>query len=428
MLLTFRGWSLLAFIALGILFLERTGQAAFLELVTLSASALLVSLASLRRLGGGLTVRRDSPVHIFAGEKINVRLDCVNHDAPKSLFLLSDVLELPEGEKRAAIPVDVLKTGERRTFSYAVPTTRRGVCRFSRITLESGAPFGLLAARREHAVPGETLVLPYPGKVWEWECPGGRRHSGTGIESLDRTGATHEYHSTREYRPEDPMRTIHWKLTARMNKLMVREFQTTSSLETEIIPNLHKADYRSAEGAEMLEGIVALAASLAAELIRLGHFVRLWLPRRRVVSTLQEPGTAHLTRILSELARAVADGEEPYSNAIARLRAGFTPRAAAVCLTPYLNLPDAATAVSSLRADGFSPFLMVMEPSRAHDARRRDEAHLATPEAAIEAAIARSLAPAWRFYADEDFRDIRMRRHEARQVGYRAGPVGAAAG
>jgi uncharacterized protein (DUF58 family) len=210
------------------------------------------------------------------------------------------------------------------------------------------------------------------------------------------------------------MRYIHWKLMARLQRPMVRDFQTTSSLEVELIPDLSAPDYRHTTGQQMLEGVVSLTASMAAELIRRGYFVRLWLPDKRLRSTFQEPGSAHLERMLAELAEAEANREETYADTLPRMEIWFAPRAAVVCVMPYQVLGTTAPAVATLGARGYLPQMVFVEPP----ARGKESGE--APQAAIEAAVTRSGAPAWRFRADDDFRNIRMGEHRARYAGFQA--------
>jgi len=413
-LLTLRGLVVIALGIFSVFAARNSGQPVFLLLSTVGAAAFVVSALSALRLRSGLAFQRFLPERVYKGDPVGVQVAIQNTGAAKSLFFLVDEAKVWTDKTEVAVAVDAVRSFETRRFSFDMPTARRGVCRFESISVETGAPFGLLRWRAKKPLPGSTLILPFPGRVWDWDCPGGRRHSGIGVESLDRSGTSHEYLGAREYHPEDPMRYIHWKLMARMQRPMVRDFQTTSSLEVELVPDLTGADYQHGAGPQMLEAVVSITASMAAELIRRGYFVRLWLPDKRLRSTFLEAGSAHLEKILAELAEAEANRAEPYADTLARLEIWFAPRSAVVCVMPYQVLALTAGAVATLGGRGYQPQVALVEPA----ASGRDASE--APQAAIEAAVTRTGAPCWRFRADDDFRNIRMLEHRARAAGFQA--------
>lgn len=417
MLLTKRGWTVLALAGFAAYAAARTGQPVLTGLMTLTLAALFISVVSLWRLAGGLEIEREIPAQVFAGDILPVKLNLANAGTAKSLFFITDFLLDKESENSFSIAIDLIKAGERRTVSYEMPAARRGVLKFQRIAAESRAPFGLLSWRRERILGGSTIVLPYPGRVWDWECPGGRRHSGIGVESLDRSGATNEYFAVRDYYPGDPIRHIHWKQTARTRQLKVREFQTTSSLEVEVLPNLSKEDYSLQESAVLLEAEISLTASLCAELIRRGYFVRLWTLARRVSATLLESGPAHLRSILEGLAGMEANRDESYKRTLGAMQAHFAPRSAVICVSPLGTLAELASSAAAMTAGGFAPQMMLMEPAR--KVAPGSAASAEPVESQKAEALGYSGARAFRFLADEDFRSIRMPSHEIRVPGKR---------
>ena len=68
----------------------------------------------------------------------------------------------------------------------------------------------------------------------------------------------------REYRPEDPFRSIHWKATARQGTLQVRVAEPLTALRLGIFVNLDTFDhYWEGLDLELAERIIVAAASLA---------------------------------------------------------------------------------------------------------------------------------------------------------------------
>ncbi|MBR4205941.1 MAG: DUF58 domain-containing protein [Clostridia bacterium] len=83
---------------------------------------------------------------------------------------------------------------------------------------------GLFSLRLKSPAPARVLVLPAaapPAPTPDYTAlstPASRPKPGGGFA---------EIHELREYRPGDPMRSVHWKLTAKTDELIVREPQQT---------------------------------------------------------------------------------------------------------------------------------------------------------------------------------------------------------
>ena len=101
----------------------------------------------------------------------------------------------------------------------------KGIYRLEKVVLKLTGPLGLLEAVRE--LPLKVEVKAYPRAlpfIVEALRLLGARGVGVGIVPSEDKGIGLEYAETREYRPGDPLRLIDWKATARLSKLMVKEF------------------------------------------------------------------------------------------------------------------------------------------------------------------------------------------------------------
>jgi uncharacterized protein (DUF58 family) len=115
------------------------------------------------------------------------------------------------------------------TLTYTLRAQQRGIYRWEQVRVRSAAPLGLFWRRVECTAAAELVVYP---KVWTL----GRSLL---LEQVGRTeqrnqplaqrwqanpsqGATR---SVRLYRWGDPMRWVHWRTSARLGQLMVREWE-----------------------------------------------------------------------------------------------------------------------------------------------------------------------------------------------------------
>ena len=168
----------------------------------------------------------------------------------------------------ACVFVGTVRPGERVVVTTVRYAPRRGEAHTAWVELRSAAPFGVAERRARRAADARTLVLP---QVWPLG-PLGFVDTAVATEPAARTeprrGHGPDYLTVRHYRPGDPMRQVHWGLTARHGQLMVRE------MEEERTPRL--AVFVDTEGgdAEALDGCCAVAASIIDAATATGAGVR----------------------------------------------------------------------------------------------------------------------------------------------------------
>ena len=166
----------------------------------------------------------------------------------------------------------------------------RGAIVASSWVLESSDPLGFFRFRRKGANGEIGLVLPRFASLIS-------RPQAQELEasvSAPRSGSGMELFGVREYRPGDPLRRIHWRSSARLGELVVREYEPPGVQTVGIFCD-PKPSSR-----EVADQIARLAASEAWDCLRGGGRVVLWAPGLEPSS----PGEARsLWALLEWLAR-----------------------------------------------------------------------------------------------------------------------------
>lgn len=124
-------------------------------------------------------------------------------------------------------PVQIpgLAPGERTRVRVNLTPVRRGYLHFSRLRLARPDPLGLCNALRGYSQPESLLVLPRTYRVPALALGHNRRYQRGGVNQAGTVGDSQEFLSLRDYRPGDPLRSIHWRSFARTGKPVVKEFQ-----------------------------------------------------------------------------------------------------------------------------------------------------------------------------------------------------------
>lgn len=179
-----------------------------------------------------------------------------------------------------------LRGGEESRVELVKQAHRRGVFTTGRVLLTSGAPFGFSRSKRTVDVPGHTTVVPRWFDLRSFPILEPSSFPSDVLHERARTGAGQEYLGVREYRPGDPQRAVHWRSTARVGQLVVREFE--EEVQSRVTLVLAGGDFGEPPDSAF-EMLVSAAASIAIYALNTGHPVDLLRPDGDGVSHLGDP-------------------------------------------------------------------------------------------------------------------------------------------
>ena len=215
-------------------------------------------------------------------ERFTLRNDFV---LPATWVTMQDHSTLPDHKASIATSVDGSSKSQWKILSQC---TRRGLYTLGGMTLETGDPLGIYTITFEDPTSSTLHVMPPVVALPRFQilssgwAGDGRTNSRSFEETID---ASH----TREMTPNDPMRWIHWKSTARYDKFYVRQFEGTPAGDWWILLDLHKDSQLGTGWDSTEEHSVILTSSLTAQGLREEHPVGLainaqdssWLVPRR---------------------------------------------------------------------------------------------------------------------------------------------------
>lgn len=126
-----------------------------------------------------------------------------------------------------------LSPGKIKKTERLVYPERRGMLEMRIASLGSAYPFGFLnKSIRDTAVCSAIIWAPRVNYTLKREFSGKSHRVGT---TLLRKGSGTELAGMRPYRPGDPPRAIHWKLSARAGRMLVRETLMESSPQVALV-------------------------------------------------------------------------------------------------------------------------------------------------------------------------------------------------
>lgn len=200
---------------------------------------------------------------VTVGERATGRLLVRNTSRRR---LLPARIEVPVGRGTAAFPLPSLAGGAEHEEVFVVPTTRRALVPVGPVRSVRGDPFGLLSRRVRWTDPLTLYV--HPELVPLAGAASGVLRDLEGQATRVVSDLDMSFHALRDYVAGDDRRTIHWRSSARLASLMVRQFEDTRRTHTVVALATATGDY--ADGAEF-ELAVAAAASIGVQELRDGR-------------------------------------------------------------------------------------------------------------------------------------------------------------
>ena len=246
-------------VGLALLLIAATIRSGWLYLV----ASFLFGIAIVGVVSGWLAVRkisveRDAPAEAFEGKPFEVTLRVRNSGRlARRLLVVQDLQFHPRRRERAidrirrqraefkefvstgkapaaalsgrqgqptTVVVEELEPGEIKV-AYQSTAPRRGIYPAARIAASSSGIFGSAEVRRVRRAGAGITIFPtvYPVEAFRFD-PRAELAVTEAIES-SRKGIGHDYYGIREYSPGDSLRHVHWKSSARLGRLIVKEYE-----------------------------------------------------------------------------------------------------------------------------------------------------------------------------------------------------------
>ena len=355
-MLTRRGGML----ALGTLLLGMTGRLlGIVELYMLAgaAAALVVAAVAFVRLSRfDLDASRElRPARVHAGGNSRVELTVRNNGARRSPVLAArDPFD--GGRRWARFLIAPLAPGESARAAYRLPTDRRGIFDLGPMELTIEDPFGLAARSCESAPATRLTVYPRVDAVPPLPMTRGNDPHAGADHPTALAAAGEDFYALREYQTGDDLRRVHWKATARLDELMIRQEEMPWQGRATVLVDLR----RQVHSHESLELALSAAASVVSACWRHRSLVRLVATDR--VDSGFAAGHGHVEAILEHLAGATSGRDDTLGSILSSLRREGNGGALAVITTAAAPSAD-LDRVARLRGRFGSLTLVLLEHS-----------------------------------------------------------------
>ncbi|MBN1428875.1 MAG: DUF58 domain-containing protein [Anaerolineae bacterium] len=304
-----------------------TGRTFFFNVTYVFAGLLVLSFlwawssANWLRLTRQTRARR-AQVGCYMEERFTVRNTSM---LPKPWLEIYDHSELP-GHHASQI-VSNLNSKAMMTWSVRTLCIRRGEFLLGPLRVVASDPFGLFEVERKISATSRLVVYPATVPISSFDLPAGLLPGGEALRRRTHHVTTNAS-GVREYVPGDSFSRIHWRSTARRDRLVVKEFELDPLADIWIVMDaertVHVGEYNPTEAdAHRLpwetdsrfaippateEYAVTAAASLAHHLLSRDRTVGFATCGQHHESIQADRGARQITKILETLAVIRARG------------------------------------------------------------------------------------------------------------------------
>lgn len=218
-----------------------------------------------------------------------------------------------------------------RKQSQEISFPYRGVYELGALEISLADFLGLFRRSYQTAKEDGCQVVVYPDAEYALTIPLIRSSEYQNAVSYGFVDPDMDERDMRKYMPEDDLRKIHWKLSAKRGELIIREYETAKRARTPIVLDTRALTVAGIDKAALEDKMTTYAASamrfcglrqIPAELVYGGS------PKERV---RVEPGE-NLNALLEVLACLPFDGASPLEAALANLERESGPRDVVVLL------------------------------------------------------------------------------------------------
>ena len=224
---------------------------------------------------------------------------------PKSWLEVKEVSDIPGYTTGRGI---AMVRDQSRSWRIETYLARRGVFNTGRIEVTSQDPFGLFRLNRRFLDAQPYVVFPATEPLPDLDprfafLPSDRRVTRRSDH------ITPESSGVREYVYGDSFRQIHWPYTARMNNLMVKEFDMGLSAEAWVVLDMQRSSHVGDDPVDNTEELtVTVAASLINQLNELSMPVGVATNGDQTWLLRPGSGAGHVGNLMEVLAAVRATG------------------------------------------------------------------------------------------------------------------------
>ena len=249
------------------------------------------------------------------GDDIEERITIRNESSwPKSSLEVQDITDMPGYTTGRVLS---LPTRGFRSWRTLAPARKRGAYKLGPVRVSNTDAFGLFRRDRDFGDQDDLIVYPRTYHLPDFEMPPGYL---TGESTARRRSHDLTPHAAtvREYAFGDSLSRIHWPSTARIGRLMSKEFELGMASDVWVLVDLHREVQAGDLEESTDEYAVSIGASLAQKYIQAQLPVGLLAYGDERYLLAADTGAGQYERIMEHLAMSKSEGTQSLADVLSR--------------------------------------------------------------------------------------------------------------
>ena len=325
---------------------------------------LLVGLLALGFLWAWLGLRwisvqaKRRTTHAVIGGPIEGRIRVENRSPlPKGWLEVEELSNIPGYHSGNVI--SMAGRGARGWFTNAT-ALRRGMFTLGPVRVTASDPLGIFRLKREFGERSNIIVFPEIQPLPYLNLPVAMLPGDGPLRRRRTLQTTPIMSSVRDYAPGDGVGRVHWPTTARLGRLMVKEFDLGLASDLWLVADLQEGVQAGEYPDNTEETVVGIAASLAHKYLSQGIPVGLAARGEHAHFVPADRGSLQIRRIMEELAIAKAAGSATMERVLYQLEPSLSRYHALVVVTSSGG-PNWAPLLGYLRARGVRVVVIIVD-------------------------------------------------------------------
>jgi uncharacterized protein (DUF58 family) len=202
------------------------------------------------------------------GSENEVRITVENKTPWPFRFWLLEELPFPFQNRDFRLE-GLAMAGKKTELNYLLVPRTRGLYAFGQSLLYFRSPLGLVERQVQGRNPQDVKVFPSLVEMKKYQLMASQRISlENGIRKIRRLGHSYDFDHIKDYARGDDPRTINWKATGKLNRLMVNHFEDEKSQQVYTILDLGRNMSSPFDGMSLLDYAINACLSLSALILK----------------------------------------------------------------------------------------------------------------------------------------------------------------